>query len=54
MRRTCRRLFMKQAATLAVSLAALAFVAWAAALSPRSNNLYAAPSPAVAAAAAHG
>jgi len=36
--------------TLAVSLAALAFVAWAAALTPHSNSLYADRSPAVAAA----
>jgi len=32
--------------TLAVSIAALAFVAWISAQTPRSNSLYADPSPA--------
>ena len=39
--------------TLAVSLAALAFVAWATVLTPHSNGLYADRSPVVAVAAAH-
>ena len=38
--------------TLAVSILALAFVAWAEGMSPRSNSLYADTSPAVASAQA--